>query len=223
MRSIFCRVGRRVFRILAACALLAALSVTAFAQASYHQPEAKEYIKILEDPHRIDRLKPLEIIRKIDLQPGYVVADIGSGSGLFTLPMAQAVLPGGKVFAVDIDEDLLKHVAERASSRNITNITTVLAPEDSPSLPRVSLDVALICDTLHHIAKREVYLANLRQCLKPGGRLIIIDFSDGWPAGHESLRYSMSDLDGWTAAAGYDKVAEYNTIEGNYFRVYRIR
>jgi ubiquinone/menaquinone biosynthesis C-methylase UbiE len=208
-----------------AIAFIALLIVTTYtpAQAPYHQPAAPEYIKILEDPHRIDHLKPAEIVEKIGFVPGNVAADIGSGSGLFTRLIARAVAPGGKVYAVDIDKDLLGHIAETAAREGITNITPVLAPEDSPSLPPRCLDVALICDTLHHIAKRQTYLVNLKSCLKADGRLVIIDFSDGWPSGHEPLRFSLAELDGWTGAAGYEKVAEYNTIEGNFFRVYRIR
>jgi len=206
-----------------ACILIAGVCTAARPQGTYRQPGAREYIKILEDPHRIDRLRPAEIIQTIGLKPGDTVADIGSGSGLFTRAMARAVAPGGKVYAVDIDKDLLAHVAKAAAELGIANITTVLAPEDSPSLPPGSLDVALICDTLHHIARRQVYLANLKTCLKAGGRLVIIDFSDGWPAGHESMHFSLSELDGWTSAAGYQKVAEYDSIEGNFFRIYRIR
>jgi ubiquinone/menaquinone biosynthesis C-methylase UbiE len=210
-------------RLATAFLWLLASTLVVSAQAPYRQPAAPEYIKILEDPHRIEHLKPAEILQKIGFAPGNVAADIGSGSGLFTRLMARAVAPGGRVYAVDIDKDLLGHVAGTAAREGISNITTVLAPEDSPSLPPHCLDVALICDTLHHIAKRQTYLTNLKQCLKPGGRLAIIDFSDGWPAGHESLRYSLSELDGWTDAAGYVKVAEYDTIEGNYFRIYRVR
>jgi ubiquinone/menaquinone biosynthesis C-methylase UbiE len=199
------------------------MTLLALGQAPYRQPPASEYIKLLEDPHRIDRLKPAEIIQKIWLAPGDVVADIGSGSGLFTRPMARAVAPGGRVYAVDIDKDLLRHVAETAAKEGLANVTPVLAPEDSPPLPPNSLDVALICDTLHHIARRQTYLVNLKKCLKPKGRLVVIDFSDGWPAGHESLHFSLSELDGWMDFAGYAKVAEYNTIEGNFFRIYHIR
>ena len=201
---------------------LVLLALGALGHQLRHNPEAKEYIRILEDPHRISRLNPSEIIKTIGLKPGDVVADIGSGSGLFTRQMARAVVPGGKVYAVDIDSDLLAHVAKTAAEQGLSNIVTVLAPEDSPALPPGSLDLAFICDTLHHIEKRQLYLTRLKKCLKPEGRVAIIDFSTGWPAGHESLRYSLEELDSWTAAAGYVKLAEYNTIEGNYYRIYKV-
>ena len=216
------RVSRaRVFAQWIVLPALVLLALGALGQQLRRQPEAKEYVKILEDPHRIARLNPPEIIRKLDLKPGDAVADIGSGSGLFARPMARAVLPGGKVYAVDIDSDLLAHVARTAAEQGISNIVTVLAPEDSPALQPGSIDLAFMCDTLHHIEKRQLYLTRLKTCLKNGGRLAIIDFSTGWPAGHESLRFSLDELDSWTAAAGYVKIAEYDTIEGNYFRIYR--
>ena len=76
---------------------LVLLALGALGHQLRHNPEAKEYIRILEDPHRISRLNPSEIIKTIGLKPGDVVADIGSGSGLFTRQMARAVVPGGKV------------------------------------------------------------------------------------------------------------------------------
>ncbi len=216
-------VGCRKTSLLFSLLWLILLSPWTSAQQTYEQPPAAQYIKILNDPHRIDRLKPLEIIRSLGLKPGNVAADIGSGSGLFTRPMAKAVLPGGKVYAVDIDKDLLAYVAKTAAEERITNITTVLAPPDSSTLLPDSVDLALICDTLHHIKQREKYLENLRPAFKPGGRLAIIDFSDGWPAGHESMRYSITDLDQWTAKAGYVLSEEFHTIEGNFFRIYSLK
>jgi ubiquinone/menaquinone biosynthesis C-methylase UbiE len=222
------RLQRRTL-MLAFGALLAAAASTAQEPKrrpeapKYTQPEANEYIKILEDPHRIERLKPVEIIRTLAVKPGDIVADIGSGSGLFTRPMARAVSPGGRVYAVDIDAALLQHVRTTAAAEGITNITTVQAPPDSPSLQPASLDLALICDTLHHIEKRQLYLTNLKKCIKPGGRVAILDFLDGWPENHESMKFSLEDLDRWTAAAGYVKVAEHASVEGNFFRIYDVK
>jgi len=116
--------GRRSsagIRIAVVLGLLTIMSSVAPAQAPYRQPAAPDYIKLLEDPHRIDRLKPVEIIEKIGLAPGNIVADIGSGSGLFTRPMARAVAPGGRVFAVD--KDLLRHVAETAAQEHISSLS----------------------------------------------------------------------------------------------------
>jgi ubiquinone/menaquinone biosynthesis C-methylase UbiE len=210
-------------RRLATLSLILLAVATLDAQQPRRQPPAKEYIKILEDPHRIERLKPQEIVQSLGLKPGDVVADIGSGSGLFTRPLARTVQPDGKVYAVDIDKELLEHVEKTAKEQDISNITIVFGENDSPRLPPMSLDLAFICDTLHHIENRQSYLANVKPSLKPGGRLVIIDFSDGWPANHDSMKYSLQDLDNWTEAAGYIKVAEFSTIPGNYYRVYKMK
>ena len=95
-------------------------------QTQYVQPPAKEYIPILEDPHRLGRLQPDKIIAALALKPGDVVADIGSGSGLFTRLLAKQVLPRGWVFAVDIDPQLLEHVARTSREQGIANFTTIL-------------------------------------------------------------------------------------------------
>src|SRR5437867_7357838 len=107
-----------------------AAAVLIVAQQPRRQPPAKEYIKLLEDPHRIDRLKPQEIVRSLGLKPGDVAADIGSGSGLFTRLLARAVQPGGRIYAVDIDKELLEHVERTAREHELSNILTVLGASD---------------------------------------------------------------------------------------------
>jgi ubiquinone/menaquinone biosynthesis C-methylase UbiE len=202
---------------------LAAAPLLGWPQAQYVQPPAKEYIPLLEDPHRVGRLQPDRIIAALALKPGDVVADIGSGSGLFTRPLARQILPGGWVYAVDIDPELLEHVAKASREQGIANFSTILGRRDSPGLPPRSVDLVFICDTLHHIQSRQAYLANLKPLLKPGGRLAILDFEKNWPAGHESLRFSLQDLERWTAAAGYRKVEEHGFVPDNFFHVYMTR
>lgn len=198
----------------------AAAQVSARQAERRRQPPARDYIKVLEDPHRIERLKPDEVIRTLGLKSGDVVADIGSGSGLFARPIARLVAPAGKVYAVDIDRELLEHVARTALEQGIENVTTVLGNPDGPALTPASIDLAFICDTLHHIEARAAYLASVRAALRPGGRVAIIDFSTAWPSGHESMRFSIEDLEKWTVAAGFTRTAEYSTVPGNFFHVY---
>ena len=217
--------ARRGFLRSALWVLLAFAGAPLFSwpQTQYVQPPAKEYIPLLEDPHRIGRLQPDKIISALALKPGDVVADIGSGSGLFTRLLAKRVLPRGWVFAVDIDPELLEHVARTSREEGIANFTTILGREDSPGLPPQSVDLVFICDTLHHIQSRQAYLSNVKAVLKPGGRLAILDFEKNWPAGHETLRFSLQDLQQWIAAAGYRKLGEYNFIPDNFFHIYMAR
>jgi len=144
-----------------------------FAQAphqQHHPPaSAEEYAKILEDPGRDAWQKPDEVIRALELKPTDVVADIGAGSGYFTRRFAPHV---AKVYAVDIDERLLKIAAKNAPP----NVVTTVASTDDPKLPAASVDLVFFCDVLHHIDNRPAYYAKLRRALKPGGRIVNVDF-----------------------------------------------
>ncbi len=214
--------ARRVFSRGACWVFLMLLGVPQLSrpQTQYVQPPAKEYLSILEDPHRISHLQPDKIISALALKPADVVADIGSGSGLFTRLLARKA---AWVFAVDIDPDLLRYVAKTSQEKGIENFSTILGREDSPGLPRQSVDLAFICDTLHHIKSRQAYLSNISAMLKPGGRVAILDFEKNWPAGHESLRFSMQDLQKWVAAAGLRKVGEYDFVPDDFFHIYTLR
>ncbi len=79
-----------------------------------------------------------------------------------------------------------------------------------------------MCDTLHHIGRRQLYLTNLKKCIKPGGRFAIIDFLDEWPENHQSMKFSLEDLDRWASAAGFVKAEEYHSVQGNFFRIYKV-
>src|SRR6185503_20660626 len=98
--------------------------------------EGKEWIKRLERPERIPGLKIDEVIAALQLKPGDVVADIGSGTGAYTIPFAKAVAPSGKAIAVDIWPELLDYVKQKATTANVGNLQTVLAALDDPRLPR---------------------------------------------------------------------------------------
>jgi ubiquinone/menaquinone biosynthesis C-methylase UbiE len=105
----------------------------------------------------------------LNLKPGDVVADIGAGTGYFSRRFA---MHAAKVYAVDIDKGLLDIAAKSAPP----NLVTVLADPDNPKLPPSSVDVVFFCDVLHHIDGRVAYLRNLKKTLKPGGRIVAIEF-----------------------------------------------
>jgi ubiquinone/menaquinone biosynthesis C-methylase UbiE len=135
----------------------------------HHPPSSEEYARVLEDPARDEWQKPHEVVKALEFKPAEVVADIGAGTGYFARRFARHA---GKVYAVDIDEKLLEIVRAKAPA----NLETVLAAPDDPKLPRHSIDTVFFCDVLHHIENRPAYYAKLAQALKPGGRVIIIDF-----------------------------------------------
>ncbi|MFZ0959440.1 MAG: class I SAM-dependent methyltransferase [Terriglobia bacterium] len=136
----------------------------------HHPPlSSDEYAKILEDPSRDAWQKPHEVVMALGLKPTDVVADIGAGTGYFARRFSNHA---AKVYAVDIDKDLLA-VAQKDAP---PNLTTVLAAPDDPRLPGHSVDLIFFCDVLHHIENRAAYYPQLTKALKPGGRVVVIDF-----------------------------------------------
>jgi ubiquinone/menaquinone biosynthesis C-methylase UbiE len=104
------------------------------------------------------------------------VADIGAGTGLFTRPVADLVGPEGKVYAVDISKPFLEHIAREAKKRGQSQIHTIQGTQDTTNLPPGSVDVAFLCDVYHHLEQHPRVLASIHRALRPGGRLIVIEF-----------------------------------------------
>jgi ubiquinone/menaquinone biosynthesis C-methylase UbiE len=135
-----------------------------------HPPrDAAEYAHILNDPARDAWQKPHEVVMALDLKPSDTVADIGAGTGYFAKRFA---MHAAKVYAVDIDAKLLEMAAKDAPK----NLQTILAVPDDPKLPPQSVDVIVFVDVLHHIDNRSAYFEKLKAALKPGGRIVNIDF-----------------------------------------------
>jgi ubiquinone/menaquinone biosynthesis C-methylase UbiE len=165
---------------------------------------ADEWIATLEAPERVRGLKIGEVIGKLGLKPGQKVADIGAGSGIFSIQFSRSVRPGGRVYAVEVDEKLLEHIVMAATEQGIGNIEGVHGEYDDPALPD-EVDFAFISDVLHHIEHRDVYLKKLAGYLKPTGRVAIIDYKPG-QGGHAndpSLQVSQEQATAWMAAAGF--------------------
>jgi len=181
--------------------------------------DAEDYIKLLETERRIEGLQVERVIESLALKPGAKVADLGSGSGLFTRPLARKVGSRGRVYAVDIDPKLLDHVARTSAAAGLTNVTTVLGEFADPKVPE-KVELLTIIDTLHHIERPQEYVKGLRKYLRKNGRVAIIDFTK-WPAGHESMVYQLSDLDQWMTEAGFRRAGQFDFLEGNFFVVYK--
>jgi ubiquinone/menaquinone biosynthesis C-methylase UbiE len=198
---------------------VAVFSFGLVAAAAYQQRTPEEYAKFLEGAERVARMQVPRVVAALQLKPGMKVADIGSGSGLFTRPIANAVAPKGVAYAVDIDPALLKIVERTAGEQHIMNIRIVQAAAADPKLPE-PVDLVFVCDTLHHIQQPEAYLQTLKKYLTPEGRIAVIDFSDTWPQGHESMRYSLQQLEGWMKAAGMVKVTDFPWLDNSFFVIY---
>jgi ubiquinone/menaquinone biosynthesis C-methylase UbiE len=178
-----------------------------------------EYIRILESADRVRKLQVDRVIESLRVQPGQKIADVGSGSGLFTRPLARQVGDDGIVYAVDIDESLLRHIEVSAQSQNLSNIKTVPAGELDPKIPE-KVDLILICDTLHQIDNPDIYLRGLTRYLAPSGRVAVIDYEKNWPERFESVKYSTSQLNQWMKAAGYRLKERFEFLDDNFFVVY---
>ncbi len=144
--------------------------------APFRHPDFETWKQRFESPKReVYRLRH-EIVAALNLRPGMDVADIGAGTGFFTLLLAEAVGPQGRVLAVDIAEEFLSAIRRRAASAGLTNVVTVRCPETDVGLPAGSIDLAFICDTYHHFADPVGYMRSVQRALRPGGRLVVIDF-----------------------------------------------
>jgi predicted methyltransferase len=163
-----------------------------------------------------------KIVAAAGLKPGMIMADIGAGTGLFTLHFAQAVGATGKVYAVEIAKNFLEHIKARASKASASNVQTILCTERSVELPDASIDLAFICDVYHHFEFPSASLATLHKALKPGGELVLIDFkripgeSSDFIMGH--VRAGQEVFEAEVIAAGFEKVDEVkDLLKENYF------
>ncbi len=117
-----------------------------------------------------------EIVAGLGLEPGMAVADVGAGTGLFLASFDAAVEAEGRVYAVDIAPNFLAHLRERAKREELPTVAVIEATERSVELPPASVDLAFVCDTYHHFEYPRSSLASLREAIRPGGTLVVIDF-----------------------------------------------
>jgi ubiquinone/menaquinone biosynthesis C-methylase UbiE len=182
-----------------------------------HPPRsAGEYARVLESSSRDAWQKPHEVIEALKLRPDEAVADIGAGSGYFTRRLAKHA---GKVYAVDIDQKLLELTKKNSGA----NVITVLATPDDPKLPAGAVDTIFFCNVLHHIEARPAYYAKLLKALKPGGRLVNIDFyKRDLPMGPPvAMKLSEGEVEAEMKAAGLRLFAKHEFLPHQYFLVFR--
>ena len=179
----------------------------------HHEPsDAGAYARMLNDPARDAWQKPDQVISALELKKTDVVADIGAGGGYFTRRLARRA---AKVYAVDINADLLKIAAKDEPD----NVATILAVPDDPKLPPSSVDLIFICDVLHHIENRPAYYRKLNAALKPGGRIVNIDFyKKDLPVGPPvSMKLSEQQVIDEFKAAGFKLARKHDMLPYQYF------
>jgi SAM-dependent methyltransferase len=132
-------------------------------------------LSIFEDPERDRKLQVERVMDVLGVREGTAVADIGAGSGWFTVRAARRTGATGTIYAVEINPEYLKHIEQRAGREGLSNVRTVLGETDDPRLPERSVDAVLILKTYHEIAEPVRLLRNLRRSLRPGARVGVID------------------------------------------------
>lgn len=222
------------FQFVLAATLLAVNARPAFAQEksvkpgindSFRDPDPKQFTERFEIESREVFAKRKEILAAIKLKPTDVVADVGAGTGLFTRLFASNLGPEGRVIAVDIAQKFLDHIEVTCREQNLRNVETILCKDDSTELPPNSVDVAFICDTYHHFEFPQKTMTSLRKALKPGGRVIVIDFvrvegvSSDWTMDH--VRAGQEVFESEIISAGFKKADEIKEVlKENYLVVF---
>ena len=165
------------------------------------------------------------LLRAAGAGPGLRIADIGAGTGLFTMLFARAVGPSGHVYAVDIAPKFIEHLQTRVAAERLTNVSTLLGTDKFTSLPKGRVDVAFVCDVYHHFEYPRHMLASIRQALRPGGTLLVIDFkrvrgqSPAWVLEH--VRAGGEVFTAEIQAAGFEKVESIPALKENYVLKFR--
>lgn len=181
-----------------------------------HPPGGME--RWLEDSRRAEWQKPAEVVSALALRPEETVADIGTGTGYFTRLFAAH---SAEVYAVDVNARFLQSI----DSLRLPNVVTVHASEDNPRLPAAAIDTIFFCNVLHHIDDRPVYYAKLRAALRPGGRVVVIDFHKRpLPQGPPpSMKLAEEEVEQEFDRAGFRLDKKHGFLPYQYFLEFRVR
>lgn len=192
---------------------------------TFRDPDPQEFLGKFEVESREVFARRREILAACQVQSGQTIADIGAGTGLFTRMFSETVGKDGQVFAVDISRKFLDHIQTTSREAGQRNIETVLCKADSTELPPDSVDVAFICDTYHHFEFPLKTMTSLYRALRPGGRVILIDFhrvegtSTDWVLKH--VRAGQDVFEAEIVQTGFRKLREERELlRENYFVVF---
>ena len=182
--------------------------------------DPERYARSLDDPARDEWQMPGRVIAALNVAAGEAVADIGAGTGYFTLRLAEQT-PARAVYAVDIEPAMVHHVRERAEAAGLDQVIGVVADADSPNLPE-AVDVVLIVNTFHHIPNRVAYFTALRDRLAPGARLAIVDYQKGSPGGGppDDFRFTVDEISSELEQAGYALQSQHDFLPRQNFLIY---
>jgi SAM-dependent methyltransferase len=186
MRVTFSRAAVRAPRVCAAVLALSCLAwpIAAAQEPGVHPVSGRRIAQVmghaaadwLERPERVAEEQPDRALGVIGVGPGQVVADVGAGSGYYTVRLARRVGPGGTVYASDIQPEMLALLGKRLKRERLGNVVSVLATPTDPKLPEAALDLVLMVDVYHELSRPQDTLRQLKRSLKPDGRLVLVEF-----------------------------------------------
>ena len=187
-------------------------------------PDVVRWNRSFENERREVYMKRDAIVAAAGVKPGMTVADIGAGTGLFTMLFADAVKPNGKVVAVDISPAFVEYIQSTAKKRRVKNVSAVVANGTDVGLPDASVDLAYLSDVYHHFEHPAETLASIRKALKPGGRMVVIDY-ERIPGRTPQARIEHVRVDKQQAiseieAAGFKLLEEKKLMRENYYLVF---
>ena len=216
------RLGKKMIRTAFLAGLLIASAAAAQAPHSHKHSfgDAEKWAKAFDDPQRDAWQKPHEVIQALALKPDAVIADIGSGTGYFAARFAHMV-PKGRVYGVDTEPAMVKYLQERAQREGLQNLTSVAGTPGDPRIPEKA-DLIIMVDVYHHVEGRERYFSRLRDSLKPGGSVAIIDFLADSPRGPpKGARVEPQQVKAELLRAGYGLTQEHSFLPNQYFLVFQ--
>jgi SAM-dependent methyltransferase len=185
--------------------------------------DVERYAKAFDDPARAAWQMPERVLEVLDIRAGQVVADIGAGTGYFTVRIAQST-PARTVYAVDIEPAMVDYLRQRAEQAGLDNVIAVLAQQDSAGLPEPA-DLVLIVDTYHHLPDRVAYFTNLHQQMRPGARLAIVDYKKGAAGGGppDQFRFTPEQINDELTKAGFELQSEHGFLPRQNFLIFTAR
>lgn len=186
----------------------------------YQNPDYDHWWGVFERPGREVYDRRHDIVAASGVAPGMTVADVGAGTGLFTVLFAQAVGPQGTVYAVDIAPEFVGRTVARAQAEGFDNVKGVVNDQRQAGLPPGAVDLVFMSDTYHHFEYPQAMLASLHQALRPGGMLVVVDFrrqpgrSSTWVMEH--VRADRETVIDEIEAAGFRLVEDSPLLQTNY-------
>jgi cyclopropane fatty-acyl-phospholipid synthase-like methyltransferase len=179
-------------------------------------------LSIFDSPGRDERLQINRVMGILEIAPGKTVADIGAGSGWFTVRAARRVTASGTVYAVDINPEATRYIDKRAQKEGLHNVKTILSKSDDPQLPANQIDSVLLLKTYHEVDKPVVLLQNLRASLRPGAKVGVIDRNGNG----ENHGVAADIVIKEASEAGYVLESKYDFVKGDgmdYFLVFAVK